>query len=129
MMKQTKIKLDTNKKEKIEEISRYRKMVLFAMFDMPTDTKGDIKKYTKFRKKLLEMGFIMFQFSIYVRFCNSLENALKYERKIKENAPTKGSIRVLKVTEAQYKNMIIIENYREKPEKKVEKQTQTVLVF
>ena len=80
MMKQTKIKLDTNKKEKIEEISRYRKMVLFAMFDMPTDTKGDIKKYTKFRKKLLEMGFIMFQFSIYVRFCNSLENALKYEK-------------------------------------------------
>ena len=98
-------------------------MVLFAMFDMPTDTKGDIKKYTKFRKKLLEMGFIMFQFS------NSLENAQKYERKIKENSPTKGSIRVLKVTEAQYKNMIIIENYREKPEKKVEKQTQTVLVF
>ena len=90
-------------------------MVLFAMFDMPTDTKGDIKKYTKFRKKLLEMGFIMFQFSIYVRFCNSLENAQKYERKIKENSPTKGSIRVLKVTEAQYKNMIIIENYREKP--------------
>lgn len=129
MMKQTKIKLDTNKKEKIEEISRYRKMVLFAMFDMPTDTKGDIKKYTKFRKKLLEMGFIMFQFSIYVRFCNSLENAQKYERKIKGNSPTKGSIRVLKVTEAQYKNMIIIENYREKPEKKVEKQTQTVLVF
>ena len=36
----------------------YRKMVLFAMFDMPTDTKGDIKKYTKFRKKLLEMGFL-----------------------------------------------------------------------
>ena len=101
MMKQTKIKLDTNKKEKIEEISRYRKMVLFAMFDMPTDTKGDIKKYTKFRKKLIEMGFIMFQFSIYVRFCNSLENAQKYERKIKENSPTKGSIRVLKVTEAQ----------------------------
>ena len=129
MMKQTKIKLDTNKKEKIEEISRYRKMVLFAMFDMPTDTKGDIKKYTKFRKKLLEMGFIMFQFSIYVRFCNSLENALKYERKIKENAPKKGSIRVLKVTEAQYKNMVIIENYREKPEKKIEKQTQTVLIF
>ena len=129
MMKQTKIKLDTNKKEKIEEISRYRKMVLFAMFDMPTDTKGDIKKYTKFRKKLLEMGFIMFQFSIYVRFCNSLETAQKYERKIKENAPTKGSIRVLKVTEAQYKNMVIIENYREKPEKKIEKQTQTVLIF
>jgi len=117
------------KKDKDQEISRYRKMVLFAMFDMPTETKGDIKRYTKFRKKLLKMGFIMFQFSIYVRFCRSLEISQKYERKIKENAPKKGSIRVLKVTEAQYKNMIIIENYREKPEKKVAKQTQTVLIF
>lgn len=104
-------------------------MVLFAMFDMPTETKGDIKKYTKFRNKLIEMGFIMFQFSIYVRFCRSLENAIKYEKKIKENAPQKGSIRVLRVTEAQYKNMVIVENYREKPEKKVEKQIQTLLVF
>ncbi|MCK9161969.1 MAG: CRISPR-associated endonuclease Cas2 [Arcobacter butzleri] len=115
--------------KKIDDISRYRKMVLFAMFDMPTNTKGDIKKYTKFRKKLIEMGFIMFQFSIYVRFCNGLATAQKYERKIKETAPVKGSIRVLKVTETQYKNMIIIENYRQKPEEKIEKQTQTVIVF
>jgi CRISPR/Cas system-associated protein endoribonuclease Cas2 len=40
--------------KKTEEISRYRKMVLFTMFDMPTNTKKDIKKYIKFRKKLLE---------------------------------------------------------------------------
>ena len=26
-------------------------MRMILMFDMPTDTKGDIKKYTKFRKK------------------------------------------------------------------------------
>jgi CRISPR-associated protein Cas2 len=113
----------------IKEISGYRKMVLFAMFDMPTNTKKDIKKYTKFRKKLLEMGFIMFQYSIYIRFCRSLALAQKYEKKIELSAPVGGSIRVVKITEAQYKNMIVIENYREKPEKKVQKQTQTVLVF
>ena len=28
-----------------------------------------------------------------------------------------------------YKNMKVIENYREKPEKKVEEQTQTLMVF
>ena len=104
-------------------------MVLFAMFDMPTNTKKDIKKYTKFRKKLLEMGFIMFQYSIYIRFCKSLAIAQKYEKKIELVAPVGGSIRVVKITEAQYKNMLIIENYREKPEKKVLKQTQSVLVF
>jgi len=113
----------------IKERSGYRKMVLFAMFDMPTNTKKDIKKYTKFRKKLLEMGFIMFQYSIYIRFCRSLALAQKYEKKIELSAPVGGSIRVVKITEAQYKNMLVIENYREKPEKKVQKQTQTVLVF
>ncbi|RXJ83240.1 CRISPR-associated endonuclease Cas2 [Arcobacter cloacae] len=115
--------------KKTEETSRYRKMVLFTMFDMPTNTKKDIKKYTKFRKKLLEMGFIMFQYSVYIRFCKSLAFAQKYEAKIQQSAPTGGSIRVMKITEAQYKNMLVIENYREKPEKKVQKQTQTVLVF
>lgn len=104
-------------------------MILLTMFDMPTTTKKDIKKYTKFRKKLLEMGFIMFQYSVYIRFCKSLAIAQKYEKKIEQSSPTGGSIRVIKITEAQYKNMIVIENYREKPEKKVQKQTQTVLVF
>lgn len=104
-------------------------MVLFTMFDMPTSTKREIKKYTKFRKRLLEMGFIMFQYSIYIRFCKSLAIAQKYEKKIELAAPLGGSIRVVKITEAQYKNMIVIENYREKPEKKIAKQTQSVLVF
>ncbi|GGD44068.1 CRISPR-associated endoribonuclease Cas2 [Malaciobacter pacificus] len=113
----------------ISKESRYRKMVLFAMFDMPTNTKKDIKKYTKFRNKLLEMGFIMFQYSIYIRFCKSLAIAQKYEKKIELASPLNGSIRVIKITEAQYKNMLVIENYREKPEEKVVKQVQTVLVF
>lgn len=113
----------------MSEKSRYRKMVLFAMFDMPTETKGDVKKYTIFRKKLLSMGFIMLQFSVYMRFCESLENAQKYERRIRESAPPKGSIRVIRITEAQYKNMVVIENYREKPEKKLKRTQGTLLLF
>lgn len=40
--------------QKKEDISRYRKMVLFAMFDMPTDTKGDIKNIQNLEKSLLK---------------------------------------------------------------------------
>ncbi len=116
-------------KNKNSAISGYRKMVLFVMFDMPTETKKDLKKYRNFRKKLFELGFIMFQYSIYIRFCRSLVISQKYEKKIEQYAPLNGSIRVLKITEEQYKNMIIIENYREKPEKKVREQVQTVMVF
>ena len=116
----------TNKKD---AISGYRKMVLFVMFDMPTETHEDLTKYRKFRKKLMDFGFIMFQFSIYIRFCRSVSVCNKYEKKIEDIAPLNGSIRVLRITEEQYKHMKIIENYREKPEKKVEEQGQTVMVF
>jgi len=111
------------------EISEYRKMVLFVMFDMPTATKKQLEEYRKFRKRLFELGFIMFQYSIYIRFCDSLVVAQNYEIKIEGFSPTKGSIRIIKVTESQYSNMRIIENYREKPEKKVEEQRQTIMVF
>ena len=110
-------------------ISEYRKMVLFVMFDMPTETKSDLKKYRDFRSKLLDFGFIMFQYSVYIRFCRSLVIAEKYERKVENFAPIIGSIRVLRITQEQYKQMKIIENYREKPEKKLSEQTQTVMVF
>ena len=110
-------------------ISGYRKMVLFVMFDMPTETHEDLEKYRKFRSKLIELGFIMFQYSVYVRFCRSLVIAEKYENKVELSAPLNGSIRIMKITEAQYKNMKIVENYREKPEKKIEEQTQTLMVF
>lgn len=116
----------TNKKD---AISGYRKMVIFVMFDMPTETKADLKKYRNFRNKLFDFGFIMFQYSIYIRFCRSLSIAEKYERKVEQFAPINGSIRVLRITEEQYKQMKIIENYREKPEIKVREQTQTVMVF
>lgn len=110
-------------------ISGYRKMVLFVMFDMPTETKKDLEKYRKFRKKLFELGFIMFQYSIYIRFCRSLVVAQKYEKKVELSAPINGSIRILKITESQYQNMKIIENYHEKPEEKVKEQAQSVMVF
>lgn len=111
------------------EISGYRKMVLFVMFDISTETKKDLDKYRKFRKRLLNHGFIMFQYSIYIRFCRSLAIAQKYEKKIEAKAPNNGSIRIMKITESQYSNMIIVENYRKKPEEKVEEMKQTVMVF
>ena len=112
-----------------DAISGYRKMVLFVMFDISTETKKDLDKYRKFRTKLLDFGFVMFQYSIYIRFCRSLSVAQKYEKKIENVSPDNGSIRIIKITESQYSNMITIENYREKPEKKVAQQRQTVMVF
>src|SRR5690606_25570553 len=48
-------------------LSEYEGMWLFAMFDLPVVTKTDRRNYARFRKKLLEEGFMMLQFSVYAR--------------------------------------------------------------
>ena len=50
-------------------------MWVLVFFDLPTETKRDKKAYTLFRKNLIQDGFTMFQFSIYIRHCASQENA------------------------------------------------------
>ena len=59
-------------------ISEYRVMWVLVFFDLPTDTKKERKVAADFRKALLQDGFVMFQFSIYIRHCPSVENALKW---------------------------------------------------
>ena len=51
----------------MDRFSEYRVMWILVLFDLPTETKKDIKEYTLFRKRLQQDGFTMFQFSIYVR--------------------------------------------------------------
>ena len=50
-------------------------MWVIVMFDLPTDDKYMRKDYTRFRKFLLEDGFIMMQYSVYMRHSSSEENA------------------------------------------------------
>src|SRR5690606_23859296 len=45
----------------------YRIMWVLVFFDLPTETKLERSVATRFRKHLLDDGFAMFQFSIYLR--------------------------------------------------------------
>jgi CRISPR-associated endonuclease Cas2 len=45
------------------------------MFDLPVDTPGARRDYTKFRKGLLQDGFSMMQYSVYIRHCANEDNA------------------------------------------------------
>ena len=64
-------------------ISEYRVMWVLVFFDLPTDTKKERKAAAKFRKDLISDGFTMFQFSIYIRNCLSMENAQVHTRRVK----------------------------------------------
>ena len=44
-------------------------MRVIVMFDLPTETKSQRRTYARFRKRLLEDGFVMMQYSVYTRHC------------------------------------------------------------
>ena len=83
-------------------------MRLFVMFDLPTNTPEERKAASQFRKFLINDGYYMMQYSIYVRICNGLEAAKKHENRIKFAMPKTGSVRMLRITEKQYAAMSIL---------------------
>lgn len=93
-------------------------MWLFVFFDLPTATKKNRKDAARFRKDLEKDGFVMHQFSVYVRFCGSLESAEVHIKRIRTFMPVEGKMSILSVTDKQYSNMI---NVWGKLEQKVQK--------
>lgn len=84
---------------------RYRIMRLMVMFDLPTETSKQRKQYRQFRKKLINEGFIMIQYSVYVRVCTTKSAAEFLEKRIKDFLPDEGIIQSLVLTEKQYSDM------------------------
>ena len=77
-------------------------MWLFVFFDLPTETKTDRKNYAMFRKLLQKNGFAMMQYSIYVRHCNSRENAEVHLNRVKGFLAPYGEIILFTLTDKQY---------------------------
>ena len=77
-------------------------MWVLVLFDLPTETKRDRKVSTDFRKRLLQDGFTMFQFSIYVRHCPSSENAAVHIKRVKSFLPEYGHIVIITLTDKQF---------------------------
>jgi len=102
--------------------SGYRSMWIVVMFDLPTDTKKARKQYSRFRKMLLEDGFDMMQFSIYSRHCTSEEKANVHIRRIEQNIPPDGEVRILSVTDRQFEKMRIFWGKMRKPTTKPPRQ-------
>lgn len=82
-------------------------MYLLVMFDLPTQTDEERKQYIKFRKNLLCNGFSMIQYSCYVRICKSDYSAKAHIDYVVKNMPNKGEIRILKLTNNVYNNMLL----------------------
>ncbi len=81
---------------------------LMVAFDLPTKTKREKKNYTKFRKFLLEDGYQMMQFSVYVRPCVTASRQKTHLRRVKVHMPEEGSVRAIYITRAQWERSYII---------------------
>jgi CRISPR-associated protein Cas2 len=92
----------------ISRFSGYRAMWLFVFYDLPTETKKDRHNFQQFRKKLMKDGFMMHQYSVYIRHCASAENADVHEARVRKAVPNKGKISILRITDKQFGNIINI---------------------
>ena len=86
----------------------YKIMRLLCMFDLPVETEEERRAYRIFRKNLMQEGFVMMQYSVYVRVCPSREYANRLENRIKKFIPGEGNVRLLCVTEKQYSDMKLL---------------------
>ena len=86
----------------------YRYMRVLLFFDLPVDTAKNRRDYRKFRKFLIDEGFIMMQESVYAKLAlnNSVVNSVKL--KVNNNKPPKGLVQMLVVTEKQFNSIEII---------------------
>lgn len=87
-------------------LSGYRLMWMVVMFDLPVVEKAERKAATGFRNALLDMGFEMSQFSVYMRFCTSPAQVDTYCKRVEDALPVGGKVNILQFTDKQYERIV-----------------------
>ena len=100
-------------------------MWMMVLFDLPVMEKKERKAATDFRNFLLESGFAMVQYSIYIKLFSGKDACEKYYKLIKHNLPEMGKVDILTITDKQYSNIISYSS-GERVEKK---ESQELLLF
>ncbi len=88
------------------------------MFDLPVVEAGERKAATAFRNTLLDMGFEMVQFSVYMRFCASQKQMETYCKRVESALPEGGKVNILYFTDKQYERIISYCGKSKQPVKK-----------
>ena len=84
------------------ELSKYQVMWVWILFDLPVSTKRERKNAAEFRNDLLDLGFQMVQFSVYLRHAHSKEKAESIATKVGACVPDSGHVQILFFTDRQY---------------------------
>ena len=93
---------------RVEKQSAFRMGWIMAMFDLPVMTVSERRAATKFRKELLDHGYLMIQFSVYARPCVTFEQLEGHVEQIKPLIPVAGNVRVMFMTDEQWKKSFTV---------------------
>ena len=88
------------------------------MFDLPVVEKEDRKAATDFRNVLLDLGFEMAQFSVYMRFCSSQAQLDTYGKRVQAALANGGKVNILQLTDKQYERIITFRGNAKQPPNK-----------
>ncbi len=95
----------------LERLSPFRMGWLLAYFDLPVGLQEERKQASTFRKRLLDQGFLMIQYSVYARPCVTLDSMEKYSRRVRSFAPVNGNVRLMFLTDLQWERTVVILNH------------------
>jgi CRISPR-associated protein Cas2 len=99
-------------------LSGYRLMWMMVLFDLPVGTKKERKAATKFRQFLLDQGFEMSQYSVYMRFCAGKEQGESYAKRVEKAVPSTGKVHIVFLTDKQYENIVTFDGRTKEPARK-----------
>lgn len=83
-------------------LNGWRIMWIFAVFDLPTQTKEQRHAYTQFRQTLLKNGFSQLQYSVYIRNMPTFHKAEALVEQLGRETPAEGVCAFLFFTDKQY---------------------------
>ena len=86
--------------------SRFIRLVLFFFFFFIKTSQR--KAYIKFVKDIKKIGFYMLQESVYIKMCLDSQASNSTINKVKDLAPSEGSIMILMVTEKEFSEMKVV---------------------
>ncbi|MCQ2199882.1 MAG: CRISPR-associated endonuclease Cas2 [Paludibacteraceae bacterium] len=104
----------------LERLNKYRVMWAIVFFDLPVTEKSDARAAQHFRKFLMQEGFTMMQFSVYMRCCPSMENANVHLNRVRQFLPVHGNVVLFTITDKQFGQMQFYSNLEKKKEKSEE---------
>lgn len=77
-------------------------MWVFVSFDLPVQSDREKREYTRFRTRLLKDGFVMQQYSLYIRHTGSREQAEVHMERVRKALPRAGKVMMYMITDRQW---------------------------